>query len=141
MRSLMSEAAELDASMTDTLESARLETSRPASGAFGSGQWEILERIARGTSLAELLLSIVSLVEHQADGMLCTILLFDPATNQLRHGAARRFSPELCAYIDGLIVGPECGSCGSAAFHRKPVIVTDIATHPSWAPFRERFLA
>jgi len=141
MHSPMSEAAQFDASRVDTLGMARLEPSRPAQGAFGSGQWDILERIARGASLSELLHSIVGLVEHQADGMLCTILLFDPATNQLRHGAARRFSPDLCAYIDGLHIGPECGSCGSAAFHQKPVIVTDIATHPSWGRFKERFLA
>jgi PAS domain S-box-containing protein len=137
----MSEAAQFDASSIDTLGMARLEPSRPAPGAFGSGQWEILERIARGASLSELLHSIVGLVEHQAEAMLCTVLIFDPATNQLRHGAARRFSPDLCAYIDGLIIGPECGSCGSAAFHQKPVIVTDIATHASWGRFRERFLA
>jgi len=127
--------------MFDTLGASRLEAARPSQGAFGSGQWEILERIARGASLAELLLSIVALVEHQAEGMLCTILTFDPATNQLHHGAARRFSPDLSAFIDGLHIGPNVGSCGSAAFHRKPVVVTDIATHPAWEPVRERFLA
>jgi PAS domain S-box-containing protein len=123
------------------LGATRLESARPAQGAFGFGQWEVLERIARGGSLAELLLSIVALVEHRAEGMLCTILIFDPATNQLRHGAARRFPPELCAYIDGVRIGPDVGSCGAAAFHQRPVIVTDIATHPAWEPFRERFLA
>jgi len=136
----MSEAVGFDTSRFDALGSTRLESARPAQGAFGYGQWEILERIARGGSLAELLLSIVALVEHQAENMLCTILIFDPATNQLRHGAALRFSPGLCTYIDGLHIGPDVGSCGAAAFHQRPVIVTDIATHPSWEPFRARFL-
>jgi PAS domain S-box-containing protein len=136
----MSEAVGFDTSRFEALGASRLESARPAQGAFGYGQWEILERIARGGSLAELLLSIVGLVEHQAENMLCTILIFDPATNQLRHGAARRFSPELCAYIDGLRIGPDVGSCGAAAFHQRPVIVTDISTHPSWEPFRARFL-
>jgi PAS domain S-box-containing protein len=136
----MSEAVGFDTSRFDSLGATRLESARPAQGAFGYGQWEILERIARGGSLAELLLSIVGLVEHQAENMLCTILIFDPVTNQLRHGAARRFSPDLCTYIDGLRIGPDVGSCGAAAFHQRPVIVTDIATHPSWEPFRARFL-
>jgi PAS domain S-box-containing protein len=137
----MSEAARFDTSRFDTLGLTRLESARPPQGAFGYGQWEILERIARGGSLADLLLSIVGLVEHQAEHMLCTILIFDPATNRLRHGAARRLSSDLCAYIDGVGIGPNIGSCGSAAFHQRPVIVTDIATHPAWEPFRERFLA
>ncbi|HTV20786.1 MAG TPA: GAF domain-containing protein, partial [Polyangiaceae bacterium] len=137
----MSEAVRFDTSSCDTLGAARREVARLPQGAFGSGQWQILERIARGASQDELLSSIVSLVEHQAEGMLCTILLFDPTTNRLRHGAARRFSPELSAFIDGLHIGPNVGSCGAAAFHRTSVVVTDIATHPAWEPFRARFLA
>jgi PAS domain S-box-containing protein len=112
-----------------------------AAGQFGSGQWQILEHIARGGSLSELLLSIVSLVEQQAEGMLCTILIFDAQANQLRHGAAGRLAPELCAYIDGLRVAANTGSCGTAAFRRERVVVTDIATHPAWAPYKEPFLA
>jgi PAS domain S-box-containing protein len=131
----VTEALGLDARGSNGLESAH-----PASGQFGSGQWAILERIARGASLSEILLSIVSLVEHQAEGMLCSILIFDPATNQLRHGAARRLAAELCSYIDGMQVGPNEGSCGAAAFLRQRVIVTDIATHPAWAPYKKPFV-
>jgi PAS domain S-box-containing protein len=87
------------------------------------------------------LLSIVAMVEHQAEEMLCSILLFDGPTKQLRHGAARRLPAELCRLIDGMAVGPNAGSCGSAAFRRQRVIVTDIATHPSWTAYKEPFLA
>src|SRR5688572_24267865 len=55
----------------------RASSQRAVSGHFGSGQWEILERIARGASLPELLSNIVGLVEQQAEGMLCSILTFD----------------------------------------------------------------
>jgi PAS domain S-box-containing protein len=120
----------------------QLSSAQPAvAGQFGAGQWEILEQIARGGPLSELLLSIVSLVEQQAEGMLCTILIFDASTSQLRHGAARRLAPELCAYIDGQRIGPNAGSCGTAAFRRERVVVTDIATHSAWDPYREPFLA
>src|SRR4051794_20733757 len=120
--------------------SGRLESAHPASGDFGSGQWEILERIARGGTLSEILLSIVSLVEHQAEDMLCSILLFDPSSARLRHGAARRLPTELCEAIDGMRIGPSEGSCGMAAFRRQRVVVTDISTHPAWATYKAAFL-
>jgi PAS domain S-box-containing protein len=130
-----------EASRPEAPGSSRLESARPAAGPLGAQQWEILERIARGASLSELLLSIVAMVEHQTEEMLCSILVFDAATQQLRHGAARRLSPELSRFIDGTTIGPNAGSCGSAAFRRQRVIVTDIAIHPSWETYREPFLA
>jgi PAS domain S-box-containing protein len=110
------------------------------SGQFASGQWEILLRIARGASLSELLLGIVDLIEHQAEGMSCSIAIFDPETNQLRHGAARRLAPEICSYLDAKRVGPDEGSCGAAAQRRERVIVTDIATHPAWTRHKDWFI-
>jgi PAS domain S-box-containing protein len=120
-------------------------SAQPASGQFGSGQfgseqWDILVRIARGASLSEILLGIVDLVEHQAKGMRVSISIFDPATNQLRHGAARRLAPEICKIIDGVHVGPHEGSCGAAAHRRERVVVTDIATHPAWTRYKDRFV-
>ncbi len=117
-----------------------IESGRFATGQFGFGQWEILERIASGASLSELLLSIVSLVEHQAEGMLCSILVLDRQALQLRHGASRRLVPELRQYIDGMPIGHDAGSCGAAAFRRERVIVTDIEAHPYWLKYRQPFL-
>ena len=34
-------------------------------------------------------------------------------------------------------IGPQAGSCGTAAFRRKPVFVTDIETDPLWEPYRD----
>ena len=31
---------------------------------------------------------------------------------------------------DGVHIGPEVGSCGAAAYLRKPVFVADVMTHP-----------
>lgn len=43
--------------------------------------------------------------------------------------------------IDGQAIGPQAGSCGTAAYRREPVIVEDIATDPLWEPYRETALA
>src|SRR5262249_12594336 len=34
-------------------------------------------------------------------------------------------------------IGPTAGSCGTAAFVKKPVIVTDIRTDPLWADYHD----
>src|SRR2546421_3537057 len=63
------------------LERAVGESTRRARGrvieAFEKGQRRILERVAGGAPLAEVLEAIVLLIEAQAEGMLCSILLVD----------------------------------------------------------------
>jgi PAS domain S-box-containing protein len=118
----------------------RLETAHPLSGQVRSAEWQLLERIARGAPLPELLLGIVNLVEGQAVGLSCSLLIFDADKNQLRHAAAQRLAPELCATVDGLRVDPNEACCGAAAFLRERVIAADIATHPAWLSHKDRFL-
>src|ERR1700761_4805029 len=38
--------------------------------------------------------------------------------------------------IDGLTIGPDAGSCGTAAYLGSPVVAEDIALDPRWADFR-----
>jgi PAS domain S-box-containing protein len=105
--------------------------------AFVAGQRDVLERIAGGAPLAEVLVRIVRLVEQQADGMLCSILLLDPDHGCVRHGAAPSLPPAFRAAIDGSPIGPAAGSCGTAAYRGEPVVVEDIATDPLWALYRD----
>ena len=35
------------------------------------------------------------------------------------------------------VIGSQAGSCGTAAFRRKPVFVTDIEIDPLWEPYRD----
>jgi C4-dicarboxylate-specific signal transduction histidine kinase len=64
----------------------------------------------------------------------------DP-NNRLRHGAAPSLPMPYTDAIDGLAIGPSVGSCGTAAYRAEPVIVSDIATDPLWADFRDLALA
>jgi PAS domain S-box-containing protein len=72
-------------------------------------------------------------------GMLGSILLLDGAN--LRHGAGPSLPNAYNAAINGIAIGPEVGSCGTAAFSKKPVYVSDIASSPLWADFRELALS
>lgn len=55
---------------------------------FHAGQTRILEMVASDAPLPEILKSVVLLMEAQADGMLCSILLLGADGIHIRHGAA-----------------------------------------------------
>jgi PAS domain S-box-containing protein len=108
---------------------------KPATATLDAGQIAVLEGIARGVTLSRILTDIVLLVERQAAGMLCSILLLDES-GRLRNGAAPNLPAELTAGIDGCAIGPTAGSCGAAAFTKDRVVVADIDSHPFWTPYR-----
>ena len=73
------------------------------------------------------------MLEEQVDGMACSVLLLSEDRKHLRHGAAPSLPDSYRRAIDGAAIGPRAGSCGTAAFLKRPVIVTDIARDPLWA--------
>lgn len=66
--------------------------------------------------------------------MLASVLTIEDG--QLRHMAAPSLPPAWCAAIDNFPIGPQAGSCGTAAFRGERVIVTDIAVDPLWDLYR-----
>jgi PAS domain S-box-containing protein len=95
----------------------------------------ILEMVAKGNSLAEILDSLCRLAEAQAGDVLASILLVDG--DHLRHGGAPNLPKAYTDAINGTLIGPSAGSCGTAAYRGEPVIVEDIATDPLWADYRD----
>ena len=106
-------------------------------GAFDASERDVLERIADGAPLADVLERIVRLVERQAPGMCCSILLLDREQRCVRYGAAPSLPAEFSRAIDGAPIGPAEGSCGTAAYLGERVVVEDIATHPYWAAYKD----
>ena len=104
-----------------------------------AGQTRVLEMIAVGTPLPDVLTALSRLIEQQASDMLCSILLLDG--DQLRHGAAPSLPAEYCDAIDGVRIGPSVGSCGTAAYTRQPVVVSDVGRDPLWKEFCHLALA
>ena len=102
-----------------------------------AGERQLLEMVAAGIELPKVLATLCSIVEAQTDGMLCSVLLLDPDGMHLRHGAAPSLPQTYIEAIDGTAIGPSVGSCGTAAFRKEAVVVTDIATDPLWAAFRD----
>jgi PAS domain S-box-containing protein len=129
--------AHLGPALERVLRARGLRGEREDEAAFEEGQRDVLERIAGGRPLADVLQLIVLLIERQGAEMLCSILLLDQESGRLRHGAAPHLPPELSRGIDGAAIGPREGSCGAAAYLRAPVEVEDIGTHPNWVSYQQ----
>src|SRR5437016_784312 len=106
-----------------------------------AGENRVLEMLAKSDSLANILDNLCLMVEEQSTGVLASILLMDANGKQLRHGGAPNLPKAYTEEIDGAFIGPSVGSCGTAAYRAEQVIVSDIATDPLWADFRDVALA
>jgi PAS domain S-box-containing protein len=106
-----------------------------------SGEKRLLEMVAKGDPLPAILDAICRLVEELCSGCLCSILLLDSRGKRLCHGAGPSIPKPYAQAIDCFAIGPNVGSCGSAAYRGEQVIVADIATDPLWASFRDVALA
>jgi len=100
-------------------------------------QNDVLRRIARGAPLAETLNQLVLAIEEPETGMIGSILLLDREGNRLATAAAPHLPHDYSHAIDGVRIGPSTGSCGTAAFRGKRVVVADIELDPLWADYRE----
>ena len=104
---------------------------------FRAGQSHVLEMIAADAPLAEVLTSLVLLMEGQADGLRCSILLLNRDGKHVRHGAAPHLPEAYVKAVNGAPIGPRNGSCGTAMYTRRPVVVTDVMKDPLWSDYRE----
>ncbi|HZW12658.1 MAG TPA: EAL domain-containing protein [Noviherbaspirillum sp.] len=102
-----------------------------------TGQNRLLEMVALGAPLGEVLEKLVLLIESQTPMMLGSVLLLDKDGVHVRHGAAPNLPREYVKAVDGQPIGPEAGSCGTAMYTGKPVIVADILVDPLWNSYRE----
>jgi PAS domain S-box-containing protein len=86
--------------------------------------------------LPEVLNMLCKNIEQQHPGLLCSVLLLDADGKSLRLGAAPSLPKSYNEAIDGVQIGQAVGSCGTAAYLREPVIVSDIESDPLWADYR-----
>ena len=97
----------------------------------------VLRLIRAQTPLQEILDVLCQHIEKQYPGLLCSVLLLDSDGTTLRHGAAPSLPAAYSKAVDGIPTGPCAGSCGTAAYRKEPVVVSDIATDPLWANIRQ----
>jgi len=98
-------------------------------------QNEILEAVATGVPFAEVAGTLCRRAEALAPGAICTIAGID-AGGLIRPVAGPSLPASYGEAINGLPIGPEAGSCGTAAYFGNPVEVTDIATDHRWKEYQ-----
>jgi GAF domain-containing protein len=101
-------------------------------------QSDVVSELKRGDSLEEVLNRHLLTVEKMSDSeILTSVLLLSSDGKRLTHGAAPSLPQPYLDAINGSEIGPSAGSCGTAAYLGRPVYVTDIATDPLWAAYRD----
>jgi len=115
-------------------------TERKRSESLHLGQAHLLKMIALGAPLPEVFSSLILLIEAHVPDVTGSILMLAPDGRHIVNGAAPNLDPAFCRLIEGAEIGPAAGSCGTAMWRGEPVIVSDIATDPLWADFRELVL-
>ncbi|MGB5866768.1 MAG: PAS domain-containing protein [Arcobacteraceae bacterium] len=96
---------------------------------------ELLEYMNYETNTKKILEKIVNLSEKRNKNIKCSILLLDETKTHLRSGVAPNLPSFYNDAINGVEIGEKVGSCGSAAFCKKRIIVENINTHPNWQPY------
>lgn len=132
--------------LQSNLERAEISPSTESRMSFAAGlqqalrlrQNDVVSELKRGDSLEQVLNRYLLAVEKMSDTeMFTSVLLVSSDGKRLSHGAAPSLPRPYREAIDGAEIGPVAGSCGTAAFLGRPVYVTDIATDPLWANYRD----
>jgi PAS domain S-box-containing protein len=108
-------------------------TARKRDEALLAGEKRLLEMIAKGDALHQVLEALCRLVEETATGSLCSILLVDPDGRRVRSGSAPSLPLEYTRAIDGIAIEPGIGPCGNAVITKQPIIATDFRTDKRWS--------
>src|ERR1700730_8992638 len=109
----------------------------PTQTLSSEGVLDALKMILTDAPLNDVLHSVALLIDAHSEGILCTIYLLDEDGLRLRFAAGPKLPDAYRVATDGVCIGPEVGSCGAAAYLRKPVFVADVLTHPHFANFRD----
>ena len=93
--------------------------------------------ISQDYPLSDILEKILLWVEKEGSkDLVSSILLFNSETLQLFHGAAPSLPLHYTEAVNGIFAAPSAGSCGTAAYRKEQVIVSDIENHPFWSIYK-----
>ena len=127
-RPVVNESGEVDRYIGTTVDISE----RKRAEALFVGEKRLLEMIATGVALKEILNVLCMIIEEYRRGTLASVLLLRPDGLHLDSVAGPSLPKGWTQQMEKLPIGPCAGSCGTAAYRGSPVIVSDIATDPLW---------
>ncbi|CAM8647527.1 COG5001 Predicted signal transduction protein containing a membrane domain, an EAL and a GGDEF domain [Comamonadaceae bacterium] len=96
----------------------------------------LLEMLASDVPLQSIMSEFILRYETIFPGILGSVLLMDEEGQHLMQGASPSLPTAYSEAIHGMPIGPEVGSCGTAAYTAREVLVSDIANDPRWADYK-----
>src|SRR5882724_5551832 len=108
---------------------------RKRAEALLAGENRLLEMVAGGHSMSEILEALCQFVESTADGCYCSVVLVDPSGTRLEHGAAPSLPARFITSIIGRPVNVDSGPCAMAAYLNEQVIAADLKSERRWAAY------
>ena len=101
-----------------------------------AGEKHLLELVARGETLSDILAALCSLVEHTIEGSFSSVVLVDASGTHLAHGAAPSLPPSFIDSLVGRPVNSDSGPCAMAAYLNEQVISADFTTETRWSDYQ-----
>lgn len=101
-----------------------------------NNQREILDLLANGANLHDVLTKLALAAEELGPYIYCSVLLLNDDGQTLRLGAAPSLPDFYNQAISGISTSVDAGCYGNATFRRVPTIVEDILSHPYWATYK-----
>jgi PAS domain S-box-containing protein len=102
-----------------------------------AGEKRSFEMIATGQPLATILDSLCQTLAVLSDASFVSIMLLDEDGANLRPGGGHKIPDGFNETVGEIPLGPQSGSCGTAAFLQEPVLVDDVETDPLWSGIRD----
>jgi len=97
---------------------------------------DVLEKNAQGEQSIEVVIEKYIIgIQKLHPGMICSMQTIK--NNRLYNLASPDLPKDYLAAINGVEIGNNIGSCGTAAFLKEKIIVTDIATDIRWVKYTE----
>jgi formate hydrogenlyase transcriptional activator len=99
---------------------------------LGGAEKRLLGMIANGVGLSEVLNDLCAAIDDHATGATSFVCLMDEDGKQLLPCAGPRVPAAFTTAITPFPIGPNRGSCGTAAFTKRRVIIADVSSDPKW---------
>src|SRR5580704_1057007 len=101
-----------------------------------AGEKQLLELVAEGHPMSEILEAICRLIENTVTGCFCSVALYDPSRTRWEYGAAPSLPASYMRFCVGRPLNTDAGPCAMAACLNEQVIVSDITAETRWAEWR-----
>lgn len=96
----------------------------------------VLQAIALDQPLEMILDELMRHIGRWVPGCRAAVVLLDPQTRTLLPASRGTMPAKFLDAVYPLGIGPEAGSCGTAAHTRQTVVIPDVFTDPRTAPYR-----